>query len=96
MLGLKTQESEKFEKFFNIVQNSAKKQNCVFFLYAGDGNEFETEKLEGEDLMGWLIPKDKSSEFENEWKNNTVSDDWTDFFVWALWNDAENPHILFK
>ncbi len=56
MQGLRTKESIKFQKFFSIVQNEAIKRHSIFFLDAGDGNAFETTNLEGEDLMGWLIP----------------------------------------
>jgi len=63
LLGLRTSESIRFERYFSIVQASAQKMNCVFFLDAGDGQEFETELLEGEDLMGWLIPMERVSAF---------------------------------
>lgn len=96
MLGLRTQEKSKFEKFFAIVQDAAKKKGCVFFLDAGDGRDFETKELEGEDLMGWLIPKEKVDDFEQEWKAGDVSDDWSDFFLWAIWNNPKNPTIKFE
>lgn len=96
MQGLREQETNKFEKFFSIVQNAANDKECVFFLDAGDGRDFETDALEGEDLMGWLIPKDKVSDFEKEWKTGDVSDDWSDFFVWAIWENADDPTIKFN
>ena len=96
MQGLRTQETDKFEKFFSIVQDAARKQNRVFFLDSGDGHDFETDTLEGEDLMGWLIPKDFVSEFKKEWETGNVSDSWSDFFVWAIWENADNPTIKFE
>jgi hypothetical protein len=96
MQGLRKQETSKFEKFFSIVQNAAKKIDSVFFLDAGDGREFETDTFEGEDLMGWLIPKEKVSEFEQEWDTGDVSDEWSDFYVWANWENAHNPIIRFE
>ena len=96
MQGLRKQETDKFEKFFSIVQNAALEKECVFFLDAGDGRDFETDTLEGEDLMGWLIPKDLVSEFKKEWESGNVSDDWSDFFVWAIWENADNPTIKFN
>ena len=96
MRGLRTQETNKFKKFFSIVQDAAVKKDCVFFLDSGDGRDFETDSLEGEDLMGWLIPKDKADDFEKEWETGDVSDDWSDFFTWAIWEDADNPTIKFK
>lgn len=96
MLGLRTQETSKFEKYFAIVQEAAKKKDCVFFLDAGDGRDFNTDTLEGEDLMGWLVPKDKVTEFVKEWESGNVSDDWSDFYKWAIWDNPEKPTIKFE
>ena len=96
MKGLRTEENEKFLRFFAIVQEEAGKNKSVFFLDSGDGREFETEVLEGEDLMGWLIPGEKASAFEKEWENNDVSDDWSKFFCWAVWENVNNPTIKFN
>lgn len=56
----RTQESKEFEKFFNIVRSEADKQNSIFFCGCGEGRELFTNDMEGEDLMGWLIPKEKA------------------------------------
>ena len=45
MRGLKTQESEKFQRFHELVQRQAEKQNGVWFGFAGEGNEFETDQM---------------------------------------------------
>ena len=95
MQRLRTQENDKFMNFFSIVQKYAENQGCAFFLDAGDGREFETDVLEGEDLMGWLIPQNKLKEFEKEWKSGSISDDWSDFFVWAIWENTVTPIITF-
>lgn len=96
MLGLRTKESEKFVKYFAIVQDAAEKQGCIYYLDAGDGRDFETEEYEGEDLMGWLIPKDKQAEFELEWRKGDVSDDWSDYYIWAIWNNPSKPYVTFE
>ena len=96
MKWLRTKETNKFLAFFDIVQHAAGKKGCEFFLDAGDGRDFETETLEGEDLMGWLIPKEKTSAFEKEWLLGDISDDWSDFYVWAVWENTDNPIIHFK
>ena len=96
MLGLRTQESEKFKKYFSIVQEAARGIKCVFFLDSGDGRDFETDTLEGEDLMGWLIPEDRVLEFEKMWKAWEVSDEWTDFYKWAIWDNPDNPTVKFE
>ena len=46
MQGLKKQEGNKFERFFAVVQSQAKKSGAVFFLFAGEGHEQETEEME--------------------------------------------------
>lgn len=96
MRRLRTQETSKFDRFFAIVQDAAEKIGCVFFLDAGDGREFETDTLEGEDLMGWLVPKNRLSDFEKEWDTGDVSDAWSDFYKWAIWANADNPTIKFE
>lgn len=85
MQGLRTQENDKFCRFLSLVQAEAERHNAVFFVEAGDGNEFVTDVLECEELMGWLIPKDRVHEFEPIWKAYKVDDDWTDYFLWAEW-----------
>lgn len=74
-LGIRTQrdaKDEMFMRYWQLVQDEAKKQGMVFFLEAGDGNEFELEDMEGEDLSGWLVPIAKAEEFR---KLHTARDD---------------------
>ena len=97
MLGLKTQESDKFYKFWELVQEKPSEQDKVFFADCGEGNILETSDLECEDMRGWLIPKEKSKEFETEWQQDQVSDKWTGFIFWAEWSEnARNIEIRFK
>ena len=96
MLGLRTNESNKFVKYFEIVQATAQSQGCVYFLDSGDGRDFENEEYEGEDLMGWLIPVDIVSSFEKEWNNFDVSDSWSGFYTWAIWDNPEIPTVKFE
>lgn len=97
MKGLKTQEGPKFIKFMEVVQECATALDCVFFLEAGDGREFITPDMEGEDLQGWLIPKSKSKAFESEWKNDNINDDeWEDNFVLAIWEKSNNVTVKFE
>lgn len=86
MKGLRTQESDKFNAFFALIQNEAERLGMIFFADAGDGNDFETSSMEGEDMMGWLIPKEKEDEFKPLWEDSKVDDSWADFFKWALWS----------
>jgi hypothetical protein len=100
MRGLKTEEDDKFIKFFNLVQLQAGKQDAVFFLDCGEGNEVETDEISGENLSGWLVPNNKAAQFEQEWKSHNgvfYSTKWDKFFCWALWkNSRGNINISFK
>ena len=97
MKGLRTQETEKFNRFFSLIQEEAEKKNSVFFADAGDGNDFETPTMEGENMMGWLIPSEQAKEFEQVWKTSDVDDSWSDFFVWAVWSKSKgNINISFE
>lgn len=87
MRGLKTQEEKRFNRFWEIVQDTAKAQGKVFFLDCGEGREFLFDDMEGEDLRGWFIPLEKVIEFEPEWMKNDVSDKWTDYIFWAEWKN---------
>ncbi|MDF2537987.1 MAG: hypothetical protein K0S76_1008 [Herbinix sp.] len=88
MQGLRTQENQKFNKFWNLIQSTAKNQGKVFFCDCGEGREFFLEDMEGEDLRGWLIPLDKANEFEPNWLVDNVSDVWLDNLCWAEWKDT--------
>lgn len=94
MLGLKTQENEKFRNFWKKVQLEASKQQSIFFLNCGEGKNFETDTMEGEDLSGWLIPKDKANLFEKEWLKNKVSDKWVDNMFWVEWKKINDEIFI--
>ena len=46
MKGLRSQESEKFNRFWDLVQDEAATQGCVFFGDCGEGRDLVTEELE--------------------------------------------------
>ena len=97
MRGLRTQETDKFIRFFTVVQAEAKKHGAVFFADAGDGNDFETPEMECENMMGWLIPTARVEEFEPLWASAAVDDSWTEFFVWAVWSFANGAvKVMFR
>lgn len=72
MKGLRTQENKKFVKFFEMVQEEAKKKNAVFFADCGEGKTFENDTIECEDLCGWLIPKTEEKDFEPLFMSNSI------------------------
>ena len=96
ILGLRTKESIKFERYFAIVQDVAKRGNCVFYFDTGDGRDIVTDSFEGEDLMGWLIPQDQASVFEKEWNAWDVSSIWNKYYCFAVWDDSDGLNIKFQ
>lgn len=85
MRGLRKPESSKFEKFFELVQQKAKENGCVFFLDFGEGRDFANDQMEGEDLCGWLVPERLADTFEKEWSSGKL-DQWNDFIRWVDWS----------
>lgn len=53
----------------------------MFFLDAGDGNDFSNDEMEGEDLLGWLIPEDQAEEFKAEFEEFREAKHWDDFYI---------------
>jgi hypothetical protein len=52
-------DDERFLRFFSIVQDAAEELGCVFFCWAGEGNELETDTMDGEDrLFGGFCGRD--------------------------------------
>ena len=97
MRGLRTQESEKFNIFWDLIQESARKRNSVFFGDCGEGRDFKTFDMEGEDFCGWLIPNEKSNEFEKEFLEGEVTDKWSDYITFVIWDKAgEDISVEFK
>lgn len=96
MVGLRSQESTKFKKYFELVQEEAQKINHTFFLECGEGNEFSNDNMECEDLRGWLIPNkpDVIKSFEEEFNNDTVSDKWIDYIKWVEWKTINDTVII--
>lgn len=91
MRGLRKQENPKFEKFIELVQKKASETDCVFFLDCGEGRDFETETMEGEDLSGWLIPNHLVEKFENQFDADQIdSSQWDSCVVFVLWNETKN------
>lgn len=89
MRELRTQESQRFERFFQLVRNEAQKQGCVFFVDCGEGREFVSEDMEGEDLSGWLIPREDADRFQIEFDKNDVSEKWDDFMKSLCWKQLD-------
>lgn len=97
MRELRTQENEKFKRFFEYVRSAAMAQGSVFFVDCGEGRELLTETLEGEDLSGWLIPQKEADRFQTEFDAGNVGERWDDFMRIAIWlQSADGIRIRFK
>ena len=94
MQGLRTQEGIKFERFFSLVEEEAKKKNAVFFLDSGEGNDFENNDMEGENLSGWLIQNNKTNEFETAYIERADLSEWIDRYAWASWENKDGEIIV--
>lgn len=94
MKGLRTQENNKFLKFFKLVQEEATKIGSVFFLDCGQGNVFSNDQIECEGLFGWLIPKEKAEAFEPFFLNNSeqqhIFDDFYKSVDFSFEGDTDN------
>ena len=88
-----------FMRFFALVQDAAHTLGCVFFLWCGEGHEFESGEMDGEDLSGWLIPEKDADEFEKLFlaDDSAIWDSPDDTQVFARWvSDGENISICFE
>lgn len=97
MKGLRTDEGSRFEAFFRVVQDEAEKHGRVFFLDAGDGNEFSNDEMDGENLMGWLVQKDEAGAFEDAFSRwEEIPSKFADTFCFVMWENAKKPRITFR
>lgn len=97
MQGLRKQESEKFNNFFELVQHEAAKKGNVFFCDCGQGNVFENNTFECEDLCGWLIPQEKANDFEKLFLKD--SDDqhiFDDLYCYVDFSVESNGGVLIR
>ena len=88
MRGLRTNEGAKFEKYFAIIEEEARKLGGVFFSETGEGRDLDLEDIEVCDLAGWLIPFDQADEFEALYlggKDKEIwdSDRWDDMYIFV-------------
>ena len=79
---------KRFMRFFEVVQDAAKRSGKVFFLNADEGHELVTDEMDGEDLSGWLIAPQDVPTFEPIWRENPseLPDDFLDCMCMAEWS----------
>ena len=101
MRGLRTNEGAKFEKYFAIIEEEAKKLGGVFFSETGEGRDLDLEDIEVCDLAGWLVPFDQADEFEvlylgGKDKEIWDSDRWDDMYIFVDYIlDGDNVSVKF-
>ena len=89
MVGLRTQENDKFLRFWKIVQDKAESMGKCFFLDCGEGHIFENDIIECENLTGWLIENDRKNEFDAVFSSNGyIGDEWADDLVAVEWTQT--------
>ena len=101
MRGLRTNEEAKFEKYFAIIEEEAKRLGGVFFSETGEGRDLDLEDIEVCDLAGWLVPFDQADEFEALYlggKDKEIwdSDRWDDMYIFVDYIlDGDNVSVKF-
>ncbi len=85
MLGLRGQETSKFLKFWKMIQDLANKSDKTFFLDCGEGNEFEDDNIECENLSGWLVPNSQVKEFDKLFQADKIDKKWEDCVAFVKW-----------
>lgn len=86
--------------YMEFVSERAKEQGKLFFLDAGEGNDFYDESLQWyiEDLSGWLVDPVDKEKFISCKKNNTAYDEFSEAYVFVKWKKQPNKEIeiIFK
>ena len=83
MLGLRTQENDKFINFFSIVQSEANNMGKIFFMDFGQCDDIAFEDMEIDRLFGWLIPEDEYIVFDKLFLTNQISEKWDKYCTWV-------------
>lgn len=97
MLGLRTQESNEFIKFFKLVQDEAKKLNKVFFLDFGQCDDMPFNGMEVDSLFGWLIPNEDVEKFNAEFIKEINLSKWDEYSTWVTPNIIDDKlNIVFE
>jgi hypothetical protein len=97
MLGLRTQENNKFIKFFKLVQDEASKANKVFFLDFGECEDIDFMDMEVDSLFGWLIPEEIVDKFKVRFEKEKDLSGWDDYCVWVIPEIKDNKlNIVFE
>lgn len=89
MVGLRTQEDDRFVRFFEIIQEKAKQMDSVFFLDCAEGRCVFDDDMICTDCSGWLIPADRAQVFQKQYEAFRDNVTWEGFAAWATWEKRQ-------
>lgn len=95
---LRDAKDEKFMRFFEIVQDAARKLGKVFFLWTEENNPLMTDELDGGDLSGWLVDESDAERFDAIWRESVddIPDELDDTFCFAKWSMDDSGGISIR
>lgn len=96
--GLRTKDTSKFYKFWELVEKEAKNKNCFFFAQCGDGHEDENEDMEMSDMFGWLVPLEFFDDIDKHYRDmdeQYISVHYDKYFKSMEW-EKQNGNIIIK
>lgn len=94
MVGLRTQEDDRFVRFFKIIQEKANKLNSVFFLDCGEGHSVFEDDIICTDCSGWLVPSDKVQDFQKEYDKFQDNESWEKYVAWVTWKKDQSGIVI--
>jgi hypothetical protein len=80
----------KEDEFWNFIQSESAKLGSAFFLSSGEGRDFETETMKGEDYFGWLIPLEKVNKFRCDSRQESLLDNWNKYLKFVIWEKNDD------
>jgi|GEM_PF-6552522 len=84
--------NQKAHNFTTLVNKAAADLGCIFCMDSGEGREHFTDTLYCEDISGWLVPIDISSDFlAAKDKHDTR---WDEFFRFAQWRISDDNILI--
>lgn len=96
--GLRTLDTPKFYRFWDLVEVEAEKRGCFFFSQCGDGHEAEDEEKEYSDMFGWLVPKEFYDDVDQHYRamdESYISQHYDKYFVSMEWEKEGKLLIIY-
>ncbi len=90
--GLRTLDTPKFYRFWDLVEAEAEKRGCFFFSQCDDGHEAEDDDMEYLDMFGWLVPKEFYEDVDFHYRNQNetyIAEHYDKYFVSMEWENVD-------